>query len=206
VSFYNQSVIGDKTEPVYPTPTIGMIGILADANRMCTLGFRQAEDCIFLVGEVTDDLGCSEYLHHVKGVEFSPAPWFDLDGEFSLHEAIRAAIGGGWVKSAHDISEGGLIITLMECAFPEQFGFRIITDNAVRKDAFLFGESQGRVVLSVAAKDRMKCEEEFGKRGIPVRYLGNVTQGEIQVDSVSFGNVGKWRELYGNVLHTYLDN
>jgi phosphoribosylformylglycinamidine synthase len=206
VSFYNQSVVAETAEPVYPTPTIGMIGVLENIYQICTIGFKRTHDCIFLVGEVTDDLGCSEYLHFVKGVQYSPAPGFDLVKEQKLHVAIRAAIAGGWVSSAHDISEGGLIIALMESAFPEQFGFEIITDNAVRKDAFLFGEGQGRAVLSVDSRDREKFEAEFRSYGVPVLYLGQVTRGEIRVDGVAFGNVQKWIELYGNVLHTYLDN
>ncbi len=206
VSFYNQSVSGDTTEPVFPTPTIGMIGLIDDVDQMCTLGFKHKGDFIYLVGKISDDLGCSEYLHHVKGVKFSKVPYFDLEKEFLLHQAVQKVIASGLVASAHDVSEGGLLIALMESAFQQNLGFDVHTDNEVRKDAFLFGEGQGRVVMSVTEQHRANFESEFRILHIPIQKLGQVTSGDIQVDGTEFGNVEKWIELYGNVLHTYLDN
>jgi phosphoribosylformylglycinamidine synthase len=206
VSFYNQSVYTDSTEPVFPTPTIGMIGIIEDVGALCTLGFKRKGDFIYLVGEVTDDIGCSEYLHLVKGVKYSSVPYFDLEKEFALHQAIQKVIADGHVSSAHDVSEGGLMISLMECAFQQNLGFDVRTDNVIRKDAFWFGEGQGRAVISVSEQHLADFESEFRSRQIPFLKLGQVTSGEILVDGGDFGNVGKWLELYGNVLHTYLDN
>ncbi|HLF65809.1 MAG TPA: phosphoribosylformylglycinamidine synthase subunit PurL [Saprospiraceae bacterium] len=206
VSFYNQSVFAESTEPVFPTPTIGMIGIMEDTSQLCTLGFKRKSDLIYLVGEVTDDLGCSEYLHQVKGVQYSRVPCFDLEKEYVLHQTIRHVIASGFVASAHDISEGGLMIALMESAFPLNLGFDIQIGNAIRKDAFLFGEGQGRAVISVHESLKVRFEAEFRSKKVPVVYLGQVTSGDIHVDGIPFGNIGKWIELYGNVLHTYLDN
>ena len=98
------------------------------------------------------------------------------------------------------------MIALMESAFHQNLGFEIKTDNDIRKDAFLFGEGQGRAVLSVRPENCTAFESVMHSRNIPVRKLGTVTSGDIRVDKSEFGNVGKWRELYGNVLHTYLDN
>jgi phosphoribosylformylglycinamidine synthase len=206
VSFYNQSVFAEGTEPVYPTPTIGMIGILEDTRNLTTLDFKHASDAIYLIGEIKDDLAGSEYLHHVLGIKYSPAPYFDLNKEQLLHEAVRAVIAKGMIRSAHDISEGGLMIALMESAFPKRLGFDIRSDNAFRHDTFLFGEGQGRVVFSIKEEDRTRFEKAFRSWSIPVLYLGSVTPGEIRVDGTEFGDVGNWIELYDNVLHTYLDN
>lgn len=206
VSFYNQSVYADSTEPVFPTPTIGMIGLLEDVQQICTLGLKKPGDHIFLLGETTDDMGCSEYLHHVKGVKFSPTPYFDLDKEFNLHKTVRNIISRDLVASAHDISEGGLMIALMESAFQQQRGFEVHTDNAMRNDAFWFGEGQGRVLVSVSEQQRVEFEAAISESNIPCVKLGVVTSGKIHVDGEDFGNVGTWIERYENVLHTYLDN
>jgi phosphoribosylformylglycinamidine synthase len=206
VSFYNQSVFPEGNEPVYPTPTIGMIGMVSDMSKVCRIGFQQPGDSIYLLGEVTDDLGCSEYLHHVKGVTHSPAPYFNLEKEFVLQQAIRKLIDKGLVQSAHDVSEGGLMIAMMESGFPGQLGFEIKCGNEVRKDAFLYGEGQGRIVVSVTGQNQVRFEEELRQQQVPFRRIGEVTSGEVLVDGESLGNVGKWMELYGNVLHTYLDN
>lgn len=206
VSFYNQSVLGDTTEPVYPTPTIGMIGLIDDTSKLCTLGFRESGDLIYLIGEVTDDIGCSEYLHHIHGITHSPAPYFDLEKEAALHQCIRKLIGHNLVSSAHDVSEGGLMITLMESAFPDERGFEIKTGRDVRIDAFCFGEGQGRIVVSIRPEHREAFESMVEKDHIPYRTLGHVTDGAICVDGIDFPHVHAWKQWYRNALHTYLDN
>jgi phosphoribosylformylglycinamidine synthase len=108
VSFYNQNPDG----AVYPTPTIGMVGVLDDLDQKLTLGFKNEGDHIFLVGRSQNCIGSSEYLHKIKGVEFSPAPNFDLQEEKSLHQKISELNKSSMLLSAHDVSEGGLIVTL----------------------------------------------------------------------------------------------
>ena len=119
VSFYNQGPDG----AVYPTPTIGMVGVLDDIRQKMTMNFKNEEDIIFLIGKSTNDINSSEYLHKIKGIEFSPAPAFDLDEEFNLQQTIRELIKLRVVESAHDVSEGGLFITLLESCFQENLGF-----------------------------------------------------------------------------------
>ncbi|HYK56229.1 MAG TPA: phosphoribosylformylglycinamidine synthase subunit PurL, partial [Flavisolibacter sp.] len=146
VSFYNQSPDG----PVYPTPTIGMVGLLDDADKKMTLNFKNEGDSIYVIGVMRNDINSSEYLHKIKGVEFSQAPHFDLEEEFQLQQKVVELIEAGIIESAHDISEGGLFVTLCESGFTNELGFTVRTGNDFRKDAFLFGEAQSRVVVSVA--------------------------------------------------------
>ena len=206
VSFYNQSVFADSTEPVYPTPTIGMIGLINDIAQVCTSGFKATGDLIFLLGEVTNDLGCSEYLHRVRDIRYSQVPYFDLDKEVALHATVRQLIQAGLLASAHDVSEGGLMVTLMESGFQRSLGFQIKTDNDFRLDAFLFGEGQGRVVVSIHPEHVSAFESMIAESGVSYRALGTVTTGEITVDQKTLDVISDWQNAYDHVLDTYLEN
>jgi phosphoribosylformylglycinamidine synthase subunit PurL len=200
VSFYNQSPSG----PVYPTPTIGMVGILEDINNKMTLDFKKEGDVIYLLGISQNDINCSEYLHKICGVEFSPAPYFNLDEEFRLHEAVSSIIRKKLIQSAHDISEGGLFVTLAESSFPQSLGFNVeMKNNAIRKDAFWFGEAQGRVVVSVREEDKEAFENELN---ISFQKLGVVTANEIFIDNENWGSIDGWSEKYDNAIGNYFKN
>ncbi|MCB0742119.1 MAG: phosphoribosylformylglycinamidine synthase subunit PurL, partial [Chitinophagaceae bacterium] len=134
VSFYNQNPDG----PVYPTPTIGMVGLLEDVANKMTLDFKAAGDVIYCVGEITDDINASQYLAKICAVNFSPAPYFDLEKEFLLQQKLSSFIDNKLIQSAHDVSEGGLFLTLCESGFHQNLGFAIKTQKVIRKDAFLF--------------------------------------------------------------------
>jgi phosphoribosylformylglycinamidine synthase len=200
VSFYNQGPEG----PVYPTPTIGMVGLLDSISQKMTLDFKQAGDQIWLVGESQNDINSSEYLHKLHGVEFSPAPHFELEEEVNLQKAIRTLIHSSTITSAHDISEGGLFITLCESGFNRALGFTVQSNDHIRKDAWLFGEAQSRVVVSVSADK----EEEFLKlisaSGVKTEKLGTVTSGDIQIDGTSWGNIVEWKDRYDTAIEKYL--
>ncbi|MFZ9299828.1 MAG: phosphoribosylformylglycinamidine synthase subunit PurL [Chitinophagaceae bacterium] len=200
VSFYNQGPEG----PVYPTPTIGMVGLLDSISQKMTLDFKQAGDQIWLVGESRNDINSSEYLHKLHGVEFSPAPHFELEEEVNLQKAIRTLIHSSTITSAHDISEAGLFITLCESGFNRALGFTVQSNDRIRKDAWLFGEAQSRVVVSVSADK----EEEFLKlisaSGVKTEKLGTVTSGDIQIDGTSWGNIVEWKDRYDTAIEKYL--
>ncbi|HNS43519.1 MAG TPA: AIR synthase-related protein, partial [Taishania sp.] len=117
VSFYNQSVINGVEEPVFPTPTIGMLGVLEDKNKMMTLDFKKKGDLIFLLGESVNDIASSEYLYSYHGIKASPAPYFDLEKEFAVQEVVKDLIQSELINAAHDVSDGGLFITLAEMSF-----------------------------------------------------------------------------------------
>ncbi len=199
VSFYNQSPDG----PVYPTPTIGMVGLLDNIENKMSLDFKQAGDVIYLVGKSKDDINSSEYLHKICGVEFSPAPYFDLQEEFDLHQVISKLISNKMIESAHDISEGGLFVALAESGFNRNLGFKVKQQKPqIRKDAYWFGEAQGRVIVTVKNKKTAEFEKVF--TDIPFENLGTVTDGEIIFETESWGNISKWKERYDTAIEKYL--
>ena len=200
VSFYNQNPDG----PVYPTPTIGMVGVLDSIDDKMTLFFKNAGDHIYLVGKSTDDINSSEYLHKICGVEFSPAPEFDLEDAVKLHEAILNLISGKLIKSAHDVSEGGLFTALCESGFWMNLGFEIHYADGIRKDAFLFGEAQNRVVVTVKAENREAFEAQLNEAGQPFEKLGTVTGGELIVAGESWGNISEWKNSYDTSIENLL--
>ena len=198
VSFYNQNPDG----PVFPTPTIGMVGLLDDVDKKMTLDFKEAGDLIFLLGPVTGDIASSQYLAAIRGVDHSPAPYFDLEEEYRLQQQLSRLIAQGLIRSAHDISEGGLFVALCESSFPRGLGYSIRTDGRTRKDAFLFGEGQSRVIVTVspAAAGAFRAALD----GLPVLELGTVTEGELVVDGESWGMAGAWKETYDHSIENHL--
>jgi phosphoribosylformylglycinamidine synthase len=187
VSFYNQSTLNGKEEPVFPTPTIGMLGVLKEKNNQMTMSFKSKGHMIYLIGQSVNDIASSEYLVSYHKVTKSPAPHFDLDFEHRMHGVVKDLIRYSLVISAHDVSEGGLFTSLIECSIPKCFGFDITTDAEIRKDAFLFGEAQGRVVVSVAPTRETEFIDYMLKVGFPFSVLGHVTKGEIRIDDISYG-------------------
>lgn len=202
VSFYNQSKIDGSEVPVFPTPTIGMLGILENQAHRMTLDFKAVGDWIYLVGEPKNCIACSEYLYSYLGVKESPTPRFNLDDEFALQELIKKLIRNHLISSAHDLSDGGLFVALAESAMPRGLGFSIATDPLYRKDAYLFGESQSRVLISVSSKarDTIKFEKFMEKKGIPYRFLGKVTAGDYEVDGKKIIGSSDAKKIYDNSL------
>lgn len=199
VSFYNQSPEG----AVYPTPTIGMVGLLQKVKDKMTLDFKVPGDTIFLIGKSTDDINSSEYLHKIKRIEYSPAPHFDLDEEFVLQGKITNLIKNKLVESVHDVSEGGLFATLIESCFNKELGVDVVaSDYNIRKDAYWFGESQSRVVVSVKSTKM----ESFKKlmQDHPYEELGFVTAGSIEIDGMYWGTINEWKEKYNNAIENLL--
>ena len=204
VSFYNQTTNGDKTTPIKPTPVIGMLGILEDKNLQTTLSFKNKGDLIFLIGKSRNDISQSEYLRNIVGVEYSPAPYFDLEEEYQIQKAVQELIHRKLICSAHDISEGGLWTALLESSFKNKLGFDITTDAEVREDAFLFGESQSRIIVSVRSSKQDRFIDLLQQLKIPFSVVGHVTKGEIRVDDISFGYVTDLQKIYDNAIEETL--
>lgn len=196
VSFYNQS---SDDGPVFPTPTIGMLGVLQDIDERMTLSFKNSGDQIYLIGESANDLGSSEYLANICGVKFSPAPKFDLNTEYVVQETVSYLIKKKLVVSAHDCSDGGLFIALLESAM-EGFGFDISTDISVRRDAFLFGESQSRIVVSVSTDKQDQFIDALMEKEVEFSLLGEVTNEVITIDQEDWGTVDKWKRIYDEAI------
>jgi len=203
VSFYNQSPDG----PVYPTPTIGMVGLLDNVEDKMTMDFKSAGDKIYVLGVQKNDLNCSEYLNKVVGYAATPAPYFNLDEEYDMQLLLLKIIHEGLIESAHDISEGGLIISLLESSFHRNCGFDVMKpDNGIRNDAFWFGEAQGRAVVSVKPEQEAAFLEMLGKYKVPFLLIGNVTAAEINVQSENWGDVKKWKTVYEDAIAGLLKN
>jgi phosphoribosylformylglycinamidine synthase len=198
VSFYNQNPDG----PVFPTPTIGMVGLLENVNEKMTLDFKEEGDVIFLLGVINDDINSSQYLAKLRAVEYSPAPYFELDEEFALQQKVAELIKNKLVRSAHDLSEGGLFVALCESGFNRELGFSVQTSGGIRKDAFLFGEAQSRVIVTVPVSKVKELEAALGS--FPHEKIGVVTSGEMMVDGDFWGTIDWWKEAYDSAIENYL--
>ncbi len=205
VSFYNQTTKNGKTEPVFPTPTIGMLGIMEDKSYHTGLGFKRKGDMIFLLGKSNNDIASSEYLYHYHNIKNTPAPHFDLDFELKLTEMLQKLAKEKLVESMHDVSDGGLFVCLAESSFDNNLGFDITSDAEVRKDAFLFGEAQGRVVISVDPEKESDFIDLMLDMDFPFSTLGHVTKGEIRVDDISFGFVKDIKKIYNTALEKHIE-
>ena len=205
VSFYNQSTIGGEERAVLPTPVIGMLGVLEDSSKRMGLSFQHKGDMIYLLGESKDDISSSEYLVNCCGIKRSPAPYFNLSEECALQTVVGELIARELIESAHDVSLGGLFVTLLESSMQHELGFDITSDAEYRLDAFLFGEAQGRVVVSVSAEKESPFLDLMMERNVPMHALGHVTKSEMRVDDVSFGFVHDYKQLYNDALGKILD-
>lgn len=206
VSFYNQTVTNGVEVPVFPTPTIGMIGLVEDKDRVMTLDFKQKGDLIFVVGDSVNDISSSEYLASYHGIKASPAPYFDLEKEYAMQHMVKGLIQNELVNAVHDVADGGLFVSLVEMSIPRELGFDIVTDSEIREDAFLFGEGQGRVVVTVSEDQEEEFIEFMMDSGVNFTLLGHVTKGKMMVDDEHYGFIAEAKELYNNALGKHLEN
>jgi phosphoribosylformylglycinamidine synthase len=201
VSFYNQNPDG----AVYPTPTIGMVGVLDSEDDKMTLGFKNEGDLIYLLGASQNDIACSEYVHKICGIEFSPAPYFNIDEEYALQQLVLGLIGKKHILSAHDISEGGLYITLLESGFVGGLGFSVAQQNsAIRPDAYWFGEAQSRVVVSVSPSAKKSFEDAVSASGISSELLGEVKGQDVLVNKENWGKLSDWKNNYDDKISSLM--
>jgi phosphoribosylformylglycinamidine synthase len=204
VSFYNQSTSGLA---VYPTPTIGMVGIIESPNHRLSIPFQTKGAAIVLLGKPENDLGSSQYLAKLKNIEYSPCPSFDLDAEYRLHQVLGNLAGASVVESVHDISEGGLFVACLESAMSGNLGFDICTDKQYRLDSYLFGESQSRVVVSLAAEKVQALEAICSNHGVPMLRIGTVTAADsVIVNGENWGNVNTFAHGYSHSIGTALES
>ncbi|MFP4093041.1 MAG: phosphoribosylformylglycinamidine synthase subunit PurL [Cyclobacteriaceae bacterium] len=201
VSFYNQSNDGGA---VFPTPVIGMLGLLDDFEKKMSLHFKKEKDLIYVLGRVTDDIACSEYLYSYHKHKSSPAPYFDLDEEYQMQEQLQKLIAEGLVKSAHDVSDGGLFVAMAEAAMAGKLGFIATTPAGVRKDAFWFGEGQGRVVLSVSPEHQQAFEKSVKASQVPLLKIGEVMMDGFAVDNEMWMSRVEAQRLHEATLPAFL--
>ena len=200
VSFYNQSSVDGVEVPVFPTPTIGMLGIVEDKSNIMSLAFSKNESLIYLIGESHNDISCSEYLVSIHNNNESSTPFFDLDVEFELQQTISSLIKKKLILSAHDVADGGLFITLLESSMYNNLGFNINCLSNLRKDAFLFGESPSRVVVSVESNNKKQFEDFLSSTNTIFNQIGSVTSGNISVDNESFGDISEYKNIFNSSI------
>ncbi|MEY4479567.1 MAG: hypothetical protein RLZZ267_245 [Bacillota bacterium] len=178
VSLYNENAKG----AIYPTPVIGMVGLVADIDHITTQQFKTAGDQIILLGETKAELGGSEFQYVIHGVTEGRPPQIDLAVEKALHATVLDSIRAGNVKSAHDLSEGGLAVALAESSISGRLGAKVTIDSALRTDIALFSESQSRVLLSASPANVEAILATAKANGIAATVIGEVTaEANIQV-------------------------
>jgi phosphoribosylformylglycinamidine synthase len=203
VSFYNQSTNG---QAVYPTPTIGMVGIIDQPEYRMSIPFTGAGDAIVLLGSTRNDLGSSQYIAKIKGVSHSPCPTFDLEEEYALHMLLETLSKEQAVASAHDISEGGLFVACLESAMAGGRGFDICTEKGLRLDAGLFGESQSRVVVSVSQESLDRLMKLAAVAGVTATHVGTVLADKvICVNGDHWGAMDSFTKPYQEVIASYMN-
>ena len=178
-----------------------MVGVIEDITKRMTLDFKNLGDKIYVIGTNKNDIGSSEYVHKIKKVELSPAPLFDLDEEFLVQQTVLSLIDKNLIHSAHDIAEGGLFTTLVESAMPHSFGFTIQCNSSIRKDAFLFGENQSRIVVSVSAEKETEFLAQL--KNTPYENVGYVST-EICIDNENWGMIDDFKNIHETSIENKL--
>lgn len=201
VSFYNQSESG----PVFPTPTIGMVGLVEDIETdRFSMNFKNEGDYIFLIGKEVEDFGCSDYLYHYHNVQYSPAPYLNLSEEKALQTCILAMRGTHLVNAVHDVSDGGLAISALECAFAGGIGFELHTSADKRSDMLLYGEAGGRAIVSVPATSYSDFLLFMETANIPHKPIGRVGGDKVVINGETIGNLAELKDLYDTALEKRL--
>lgn len=177
VSFYNET----ETHAIHPTPIIGMVGVLEDVEKACTAEFKEKGDIILLLGSTKDEIGGSEYLARIHGLEKGEVPAINFGLEKKLQVLVLEGIEKGLVQSAHDLSEGGLAVALAECSIGGKLGADVAMKTDLRKDVLLFSESQSRFLLSVKKENLQQLKDMAEAVAAPYEMIGEVTGEKLQV-------------------------
>jgi phosphoribosylformylglycinamidine synthase len=214
VSFYNET----EGRGIYPTPVIGMLGLIEEAKHTTTQWFKEAGDIILLIGQSKADLGASELLSVLTGETTGAVPQLDLETEKAVHQACLNAIQAGFVQSAHDCSDGGLAVALAECCFSSYrraaIGARIeLTEHAGLSDlkdrtALIFGESPSRIILSVKPEHARRVKEISHQAGAICSVIGEVggdqltitCNGQTLIESAIESLESAWRDALASHL------
>jgi phosphoribosylformylglycinamidine (FGAM) synthase-like enzyme len=177
VSLYNENAKG----AIYPTPVVGMVGLIHDLDHITTQGFKNEGDLIILLGDTKAELGGSEFQYILHGVTEGRPPQIDLQVELNLHRTVLAAIQLGLVASAHDLSEGGLAVALAESCISGGIGAEVSFSTDLRSDIALFSESQSRILLSAKESKLQELITWISQQNVPFQLLGTVKGKELYI-------------------------
>ncbi|WP_372775288.1 AIR synthase-related protein [Mangrovibacterium sp.] len=181
--------------PVSPTIIISMMGSVKDKGKVLTHQFKSKGNNIFMIGNSYDDINSSEYLEYYHEIGESPLPVYDIDFEARLHKVTSELIEKELISSASPVGKGGLFFSLLRAGMPTGLGFDITTDAEIRQDAFLFGESMGRLIVGVPQDKADDFVDFMSTTKLPFFTLGHITKGEIRIDDESFGFIDKMNPL-----------
>lgn len=204
VSFYNES----PNNAVYPTPVIGMLGLIEDLEHVTTSNFKQVDDLVYLLGEDFEEVGGSEYLKATHDLVVGDSPKIDLKTEKELHKTILDVIRKGLINSAHDISEGGIVTALAESCIGDvenPIGVEVEVPVKSRLDYSLFSESQSRVIVSVPSENRETFETELKKHLTPYKLIGKTISTGFSVNSLISVSLDSLIDVYYNTISKKMD-
>jgi phosphoribosylformylglycinamidine synthase subunit PurL len=199
VSFYNET----DGIPIYPTPTIGMVGLLPKVDRVITPWFKATGDIVVLLGRTREELGGSEYLKFIHNSVRGTPPWIDLKLEQAIQNCCIEAIDSGILRSAHDISDGGLAVALAECCIggPDKpLGVRTEIREMIRGDALLFSESQSRILVSMQEKDLSQLQEIASRHAVPLQVIGAVGGSRFSIQPILQLPVDELQSIWSSAL------
>ena len=205
VSFYNET----EGTAIYPTPTVGMVGLIEDMDKHMTQWFKDEGDIIVLLGETKEEFGGSEYLKQIHGRVCGIPPSLDLDKELKLIRTLLQGSQEGIIKSAHDISEGGLALAISESCFTPSGlkGVEIKIPQSIRDDALLFSESQARAIISLDEQNIAKIKELTKRCGVPMKIIGSVNGARLFIEDLIDIPISKayskWALGFENILKSY---
>jgi phosphoribosylformylglycinamidine synthase subunit PurL len=205
VSFYNES----PDTAVYPTPVIGMVGIIEDIENIKTAQFKNDDDLVYLLGEDYEEIGGSEYMKVIHNFVTGEIPKIDLQTEKDLHTLMLHLIEGDLINSAHDVSEGGIFCALAECCIIDQekpIGAKVKIPIKTREDFSFFSESQSRVIVSVKPEDQEKFEEVVSKSFTPFILLGTTGGNSLSVNDQYVFSLSLLIDLYYTVISKRMDH
>ncbi|WP_424766990.1 phosphoribosylformylglycinamidine synthase subunit PurL [Paenibacillus sp. sgz302251] len=178
VSLYNENAKG----AIYPTPVIGMVGLVHDIDHITTQGFKAEGDIIILLGETKAELGGSELQYVLEGAASGRPPQIDLATEKKVQEAVLGAIQKGFVASAHDLSEGGIAVALAESCISGRLGAEVALTSDLRADHLLFSESQSRILLSVKPEQAAALQALLTEQGVVHAQIGTVQGSSLTIN------------------------
>jgi phosphoribosylformylglycinamidine synthase len=182
VSLYNETL----GEGIYPTPVVGIVGIIEDVRRSVKSAFvGEGDDILLLSTAASSDteqtFGSSEYAKEVLGAVWGAPPALDLAQEAALQKAIIEMIAAGAVKSAHDCSDGGLAVALSECAFKNNIGVTVDLNSPQPLQISLFGEAASRILISCDPSQRKNIEQVAAKHNVLVSQLGTTSSNSLEI-------------------------
>jgi len=201
VSFYNESA----GAAIYPTPVVGLVGLLDDATKTCTLDFKDAGDVIILIGETADELGGSEYLSTIHNTVAGEIPQLDLELEYDVHGVVRALIGKGLIKSAHDCSDGGIAVALAESAIAGGLGCTVVLDDGLAPHASLFSETQSRIIVTCDSDSSDDVLVVLQEASVPYSVIGEVGGERMLIDGAIDLRLADCAYAYNNALKNMLE-